>query len=57
LKKGSNASHSTPTTATTGTSTDATATPASLSARAKIVDETAGGAERKSDKEVCEDCL
>ncbi|KAL3433992.1 Rdx family-domain-containing protein [Aspergillus tetrazonus] len=57
LKKGAIASHSTPATATTGTSTDATATPASLSARAKIVDETAGGAERKSDKEVCEDCL
>ncbi|EAA63175.1 hypothetical protein AN2741.2 [Aspergillus nidulans FGSC A4] len=57
LKKGANASSSTPATAITGTSTDATATPASLSARAKIVDETAGGAERKSDKEVCEDCL
>ncbi|RDW72530.1 SelT/SelW/SelH family protein [Aspergillus mulundensis] len=31
--------------------------PASLSAREKIVDETAGGTVRKSDGEVCEDCL
>ncbi|KAL4816134.1 Rdx family-domain-containing protein [Aspergillus spinulosporus] len=56
LKKGSNASHSTPAT-TTGTGTDATATPASSSARAKIIDETAAGSERKSNRDVCEDCL
>ncbi|KAL4904578.1 Rdx family-domain-containing protein [Aspergillus multicolor] len=31
--------------------------PASLSAREKIVDETAGGTVRKSDGEVCEDCM